>query len=142
MNTPRKFLYFLPIVAAFFLTVTPPIHAEEKAVSTAEFAYDIIAGEWQRADADYIINISNVQADGQVMVEYFNPRSIHIDQSIISTQNKLITLFVRFQDKGYEGSTYTLFYYAEKDALVGFYYQAVVDQTYEVIFSRKNGEKE
>ena len=140
MNNPRKILCFLSLFTVLFLTATPPIHADEKVVSTAEFAYDVIAGEWQRTDGDYLIKLSNIQADGQATVEYFNPRPIHIAQSTISIQQKLIQLFVRFQDKGYEGSTYTLFYYAEKDALVGFYYQAVIDKTYEVIFSRKNGE--
>jgi hypothetical protein len=37
-------------------------------------------------------------------------------------------------DQGYPGSTYTLYYYAEKDALAGFYYQAHLKQTFEVVF--------
>jgi hypothetical protein len=41
------------------------------------------------------------------------------------------------QDKGYTGSTYTLYYYAEKDALAGFYYQAAMDQTFKVAVFRK-----
>jgi hypothetical protein len=49
----------------------------------------------------------------------------------------LIKLFIKLQDKGYQGSTYTLYYYAEKDALAGFYYQANMDQTFEVVFLRK-----
>jgi len=49
----------------------------------------------------------------------------------------LVKLFIKLQDKGYPGSTYTLYYYPEKDAMAGFYYQAAVGQTYEVVFWRK-----
>jgi len=52
-------------------------------------------------------------------------------------QNSLLKLFIKFQDKDYEGSTYTLYYIAEKDALMGYYYQAFMDRTYEVVFLRK-----
>jgi hypothetical protein len=41
------------------------------------------------------------------------------------------------QSAGADGSTYRLYYFAKKDALVGFYYQAVIDKTFEVIFLRK-----
>jgi hypothetical protein len=44
---------------------------------------------------------------------------------------------VKLEDKGYPGSTYTLYYYAEKDALVGYYYQAAMNKTFKVIFLRK-----
>jgi hypothetical protein len=47
-------------------------------------------------------------------------------------------LFIMLQDKGYQDPTYKLFYYAEKDALVGFYYHAAMDKTFEVIFYGKN----
>ena len=99
--------------------------------------YGVIAGEWQRTDGNYLIRISDVSADSQATVKYFNPRSIHVAEAAISTEKELIKLFIRFQDKDYEGSTYKLYYYAEKDALVGFYYQAVMDKTYQVIFLRK-----
>ena len=49
----------------------------------------------------------------------------------------MVKLFVKLQDKGYPGSTYTLYYFEEKDALAGFYFQATMGQTYEVVFTRK-----
>ena len=100
--------------------------------------YTIIGGEWLRTDGNYIIRARDTHDDGQVTVEYFNPNPIHVAHAKISTQQGLIKLFIKFQDKGYEGSTYTLYYYAEKDALVGFYHQAVMERTFEVIFLRKN----
>jgi hypothetical protein len=138
MNTPRRIVYLLLLFTPLFLTIMRPIHAEEKPSPVTKLDYGIITGEWRRTDGGYLIKISNVQADAQAKVEYFNPSPIHIAQAAISTQKELIRLFIKFQDKGYEGSTYSLFYYAEKDALVGFYYQAIMDKTFEVIFVRKN----
>jgi len=138
MNNPRPVLYFLVLFIALFLVFLQPVHAEEIPSSSAKSGYGIIGGKWQRTDGGYIIKISDIQADGRAKVEYFNPRPIHVSRSTISTKKELIKLLIRFQDKGYEGSTYILFYYAEKDALVGFYYQAAMDKTYEVIFLRKH----
>lgn len=137
MNNPRRISHFLLLFTILFLIFLQQIHAEEKPLQAVVVDYDIIAGEWQRTDGGYLIKISDVQADGQVKVEYFNPSPIHVAQATVSTQKELVKLFVQFQDKGYEGSTYTLFYYVEKDALVGFYYQAALDKTFEVIFLRK-----
>ena len=126
-----------------FLVVMIPIimlifSSRAIALPEAKTDYGIIAGEWQRTDGNYLIKVSNVQADGQATVEYFNPRTIHVAEAAISTEKELIKLFIRFQDKDYEGSTYKLYYYAEKDALAGFYYQAVMNKTYQVIFLRKS----
>ncbi len=137
MRTPRRIAYLLLLFTTLFLTIMQPVHAEEKPPPVTKPGYGIITGEWQRTDGGYLIRISDVQANGQAKVEYFNPSPIHIAQAAISTEKNLLKLFIKFQDKGYEGSTYTLFYYTEKDALVGFYYQAVMDKTFEVIFTRK-----
>ena len=137
MSTLRRKTYLLLLFTTLFFTTLQPIQAEEKPSPATKPDYGIISGEWQRTDGGYLLRISDVQANGQAKVEYFNPRPIHIAQAVISTQKELVKLSIKFQDKGYEGSTYTLFYYAEKDALVGFYYQAVMDKTFEVIFTRK-----
>ena len=137
MNNPRRTSYFLLLFIILFLFFLQQVHAEEKPSQAVKVDYDIIVGEWQRTDGGYLIKISDVQADGQVKMKYFNPRPIHVAHAAVSIQKELIKLFVQFQDKDYEGSTYTLFYYAEKDALVGFYYQAAMDRTFEVIFLRK-----
>jgi len=97
----------------------------------------VLVGSWQRTDGSYSIRVSDIKTDGQVKAEYFNPKPIHVAEATVSTQKDLMKLFIRFQDKGYEGSAYTLYCYAEKDALLGFYYQAAMDKTFEVIFLRK-----
>jgi hypothetical protein len=76
-------------------------------------------------------------SDGKVNVSYFNPGRIRVAESRVSTKDGRVKLFVKLQDEGYPGCTYTLFYYPEEDALAGIYYQAAVDRTYEVIFVRR-----
>ena len=98
--------------------------------------FNIIAGDWQRTDGNYLIRVSDVKADGRASVEYFNPRPIHVAEASISTQEDTLKLFIKFQDKDYEGSTYTLYYYAQKDAMLGIYYQAATNKSYRVLFLR------
>ncbi|MEJ2477505.1 MAG: hypothetical protein P8Y40_08405 [Desulfobacterales bacterium] len=101
------------------------------------FNFDVITGEWAWTDGNYTILVRDIKTDGSADVGYFNPGKIHVAESNISIQEGLIKLFVKLEDKGYPGSTYTLYYYAEKDALVGYYYQAAMNKTFKVIFLRK-----
>ena len=103
----------------------------------AEGKFAIMAGECQRSDGNYLIRVSDVEANGRAKVQYFNPRPIHVAKAAISPHKGFIELSIKFQDKGYEGSTYLLYYYAEKDSLVGYYYQAKMNRTYKVTFIRK-----
>jgi len=99
--------------------------------------FKIIEGEWIRPDGGYVIHVRNINSDGSVDVGYFNPTKINISESKVSEWKGLTKLFVKLQDRGYPGSSYTLFYYAEKDALAGYYYQAEMGKTFEVFFLRK-----
>lgn len=110
---------------------TAPLPAPKKAT------YGDITGEWQRTDGNYTFKITDVKTGGKAKVEYLNPKPIFISKSEVSMWKGLVKLEVEFQDKGYEGSKYRLFYYAEKDAIAGYYYQASGDKTYRVIFLRK-----
>lgn len=139
MRNYLKIIGLFLLIGGGLLIPLRPLFAAEAAVSVVQQqGYTVLAGDWQRTDGSYFVKVSNVQSDGKAMVEYFNPKPIHVEQSAISTQKDLIKLFIRLQDTGYEGSTYTLYYYAEKDALAGFYFHATMDRTYKVIFIRKN----
>lgn len=102
--------------------------------------FNVIIGEWVRPDGGYIIRVRDIKPDGSVDVGYYNPDEIHIAEANVSLWKGLLKLFIKLQDKGYPGSTYTLYYYAEKDALAGFYYQAAMEQTFKVVFLRKKVE--
>ncbi len=133
-------LYSLLLSTIFSFILSQPAHAGVKTPPSTKPNYTLISGEWQRTDGSYLLRVSDVQADGQAEVEYFNPSPIHVADNSISIQKNLIKLFINFQDKGYEGSTYTLYYYQKKDALLGFYYQAPMDKSFEVIFMRKGSQ--
>ncbi len=137
MTSLRRVKFLLLLFVLFFLFIPGPVCADEVEPSTVKIDYGILAGKWQRTDGNYLIKVSDVQAEGQAKVEYFNPRSIHVATAAISTEKELIKFFIKFQDKGYEGSSYRLYYFAKKDALLGYYYQAPMDKTYEVVFLRK-----
>lgn len=137
-NRSRTLLFPLSLCMGLLIVFQQPLCAAEQSATVATDSYKVLQGSWQRTDGSYSIKVSAIQNDGRVDAEYFNPRPIHIAKATVSTQKGLTRLLVQLQDKGYEGSTYTLYYYAEKDALAGFYYQAVLDRTYKVIFLRKN----
>ena len=120
------------IVTILVWTVIP-----QGAATAAEPDFKAVVGEWIRTDGGYVIRVRDVNPDGSVNAGYFNPNEIHIAEANVSLWKGLLKLFIKLQDKGYPGSTYTLYYYAEKDALAGFYYQAAMEQTFEVVFIRK-----
>jgi hypothetical protein len=125
--------YFWAILLACIVLIP----AAKTAISAEQNEFSVIVGEWTRYDGDYTLRVRGVKSDGSADVGYFNPGEIHIEKSSVSEHKGLLKLFVKLQDKGYPGSTYTLYYYAEKDSLAGFYYQAAMGQTFEVIFFRK-----
>jgi hypothetical protein len=81
--------------------------------------------------------VSNAGAHESVDAAYFNPNPIHVAEADVSMWKGLKKLFIKLKGKGYPGSTYTLYYFEEKDALAGFYFQAQTGQTFEVIFVRR-----
>ena len=99
--------------------------------------FDRLVGNWVRPDGGYVIEISKIYPDGKVDAAYFNPSPIHVSRSTVSEEDGIITLFIELQGQGYPGSTYTLKYNPTYDAMVGIYFQAVIQQPFEVIFQRK-----
>jgi len=94
-------------------------------------------GRWVRSDGGYVIHVREIKPDGSVDAKYFNPKPINVSEANVSIWKGFDQLFIKLEDKGYPGSTYKLYYYAEKDQLAGFYYQAVDKETFEVLFRRK-----
>jgi len=96
-----------------------------------------LVGSWVRPDGGYVIEISKIHPDGKVDAAYFNPRPIYVSRSTVSNKDGIIELFIELQGQGYPGSTYTLKYNPAYDAMVGIYFQAVIQQPFDVIFQRK-----
>ena len=98
--------------------------------------YQPLVGRWQRTDGGYVIEIRRVASDGRVQAAYFNPRAIHVSRAVATQSKGYLNVEVELRDAGYPGSTYTLLYDPDRDILLGLYYQAVQQQTFEVIFTR------
>lgn len=98
--------------------------------------YRPLIGRWQRTDGGYIIDISRVADDGTLQAAYFNPRPINVSRANASVFKEHLKVEMELRDTGYPGSSYTLLYDPDKDVLLGFYYQAVQKQNFDVIFVR------
>ncbi len=134
------------LAAAFVLFIGRKTeeNAEEKKVSSADSApateargdLNKLAGRWLRPDGGYIIEIRSIRANGKMDAGYFNPRPINVSSAEASHRGNELEVFIELQDVGYPGSTYTLTYDPQRDALSGTYFQAALEQSFEVIFVR------
>jgi hypothetical protein len=77
-----------------------------------------------------------VDPDGRVDAGYFNPRPINVSRAEASMRGKAVKLFIELQAAGYPGSTYELMYDPGNDVLAGIYFQAAMQQRFEVVFVR------
>jgi hypothetical protein len=111
---------------------TQPTAPSEKAGT-----FENIIGHWLRPDGGYIIDIRSIRADGRVDAAYFNPRAINVARAQASWKQGTQEVYIELQDTGYPGSTYTLEYRPDQDILIGVYFQAAMNQAFEVVFIRK-----
>ena len=96
-----------------------------------------ISGKWLRPDGGYVLQLSEVKQDGTLKAAYFNPRLIHVAKAQWKRIADRIQVFVEFQDINYPGSTYTIIYDPKQDQFTGYYFQAALGQTFDVLFVRK-----
>jgi hypothetical protein len=101
----------------------------------AEVSIDTLIGRWLRPDGNYVIQINAINTDNKIDAEYFNPRPINIARAEIIADDKF-RIFIEFDDRGYEGSSYDLIYDPVNDALTGKYFQATYGQSYQIGFIR------
>lgn len=99
--------------------------------------FSALLGNWQRIDGTYTLAVGKILEDGRMEVDYFNPSPINVALAEARMEEGRVRMKVELRDKGYPGSTYILYYDPNKDALLGYYYQAVARQTFEVAFVRK-----
>lgn len=95
-----------------------------------------LVGRWIRTDGGYVIEIRNIDSNGKMDAGYYNPRPINVSVAEASWSGIGTKVFVELQDVGYPGSTYKLDYDPVKDVLTGFYYQAAMQQNFDVVFAR------
>lgn len=115
-------------------TAAPPTAG---AASETPKVYRRLIGDWLRPDGGYVLSVRRISPDGAAEVAYFNPRPIRVATATARQEDGLAGLFVKLDDVNYPGSTYTLGYDAASNQLKGIYFQALQQQTYEVVFVRR-----
>lgn len=121
-----------PAVAA----PTPPAGATTAAAPAAGNVAKV-KGRWLRPDGGYILAITAIEADGRAEAGYFNPNPIKVAWATVATEGADLKVKVELRDQNYPGCLYKLTYVADKDRLVGTYFQAQMQQTYDVEFVRE-----
>jgi hypothetical protein len=115
-----------------------PVSASNQLAVTAALnpGFEKLIGKWRRPDGGYILEIRNVESSGKMDAGYFNPNPINVAKAEASSDRAGMKLFIELRDVNYPGSTYTLAYDPNSDQLAGFYYQAALQQRFDVFFER------
>jgi hypothetical protein len=104
--------------------------------ATPRPVFQKLAGKWARTDGDYLIQIKGVQPNGQLDAGYFNPNPIKVSRAVALQDSEGTRVVIELRDVNYPGCIYRLKYDPQSDQLFGAYYQAAVDQTFDVTFAR------
>jgi hypothetical protein len=96
-----------------------------------------VKGRWLRPDGGYILAITTIEADGRAEAGYFNPNPIKVAWATVTSEGAETKVKVELRDTNYPGCLYKLNYLADKDRMVGTYFQAQMQQTYDVEFVRE-----
>jgi hypothetical protein len=113
----------------------PGAHPAVTAIA-ANSGFQALHGRWLRPDGGYILDIRDAEASGKIDVVYLNPRPINVARAEATRGGSTLQVFVEFRAPGYPGSTYTLTYDPTRDQLEGIYFQAALQQRFDVVFVR------
>jgi hypothetical protein len=114
----------------------PPAAKGPVAAPEAKAGFDRLKGRWLRPDGGYVIEIRDIDVNGKMDAGYFNPRPIHVSRAEASQDGTAAKVFIELRDTNYPGSTYTLTYDPGSDQLKGVYFQAALQQSFDVVFVR------
>ena len=130
---------FFIIIAAIVIVLLLISRAPDSPTGSAGFAQEEVAvliDRWVRPDGGYILDLQSISSDGKLTASYYNPNPIRISRAQVTPQGEVLRIYVEFDDVNYHGSNYTLVYNEQYDALVGIYFQAKMQQEFEVVFVR------
>ncbi len=96
----------------------------------------LLVGDWIRTDGSYLIKINNVNEDGILEAQYYNPNPINVESAKWEEVYDNLKLTIVLRDVNYPGSTYSINYLPDGDFLAGEYFQAVERSTFYVEFAR------
>ncbi len=143
-----RFLPFLGAAALYALVAScgsknetppqPPAPQTNAAASAAAVSPELVKliGRWERPDGGYVVEIKGVDPSGKLDVAYYNPEPINVSRAAAWREKGVAKLVIELRDVNYPGCTYTLEHSPQTDQLFGQYYQASLQETYEVVFTR------
>jgi hypothetical protein len=111
----------------------PGAHPAVTAIA-ANSGFQALHGRWLRPDGGDILDIRDVEANGTIDAVYLNPRPLTVASAEATRDGSTMQVFVELRAPGYPGSTYTLTYEPTRDQLVGVYFQAALQQRFDVVF--------
>jgi hypothetical protein len=122
-------------------TETPPAPADpttNAAPSAATVSPELVKlmGKWQRPDGGYVVEVKSVDSGGKLDVAYFNPSPIKVSRAAAWRDKGTTKVVIELRDVNYPGCIYNLEHNPQSDQLSGQYYQAAIQETYEVVFTR------
>ena len=100
----------------------------------ANSGFQALHGRWLRPDGGDILDIRDVEANGTIDAVYLNPRPLTVASAEATRDGSTMQVFVELRAPGYPGSTYALTYEPTRDQLVGVYFQAALQQRFDVVF--------
>jgi hypothetical protein len=130
---PRARRKFFILVAVVLMV---GIAAAVTLLRGANGGFDVLNGRWLRPDGGYILEIRSVDAGSKINVVYLNPKPINVAKAEATRDGSTVKVFVELRAPGYPGSTYTLTYDPTRDQLEGIYFQAALQQRFDVMFVR------
>jgi hypothetical protein len=104
--------------------------------AAADSGFGAVNGRWLRLDGGYVLEIRAVDAGGTIDAAYFNPQPINVARAEATRDGSTLKVFVELRAPNYPGSTYTLTYDPGRDQLGGTYFQAALQQWFDVAFVR------
>jgi len=104
--------------------------------AAAKTDFQFLKGRWVRPDGNYVLEIRAIDANGQMDAGYYNPQPIHVAKAEVKKEGAATKVFVELNDANYPGCKYNLTYIPGEEQLVGTYYQAAMQETYEIGFVR------
>jgi hypothetical protein len=109
--------------------------ATNAAVATAPDVSSVL-GNWLREDGGYQLRLTRDPDGEKLRAEYFNPQPINVSFASATNDSGTLKLRVELRDVNYPGCVYTLVHDRSNDRLLGTYFQAAMNQTFEVVFVR------
>ena len=117
------------------MSLAPQTNAAPSAAAVSPELAKLV-GKWERPDGGYILEIKSVDASGKLDVAYFNPNPINVSRAAALRDKGTNKVFIELRDANYPGCTYALTHDPQSDQLYGQYFQAAMQQTFDVVFAR------